>query len=131
MFNGMPMKSEYADATAYDTKDGSEIRELMHPDVHGQSGCRNQSLAEARVAPGATTRLHRHARSEEIYHITAGRGRLRLGDHWLSVAPGDSICITPGTPHQLHNDGAESLVVLCVCAPAYAHDDTELLDRAP
>jgi hypothetical protein len=31
------------------TKDGSGIRELMHPDRHGN---RNQSLAEALVPPG-------------------------------------------------------------------------------
>jgi hypothetical protein len=31
----MNMKSRYADIPAYVTKDGSEIRELMHPAVHG------------------------------------------------------------------------------------------------
>ena len=40
------------------TKDGSEIRELMHPAVHGN---RKQSLAEATVAAGTARRaLHRH-----------------------------------------------------------------------
>jgi hypothetical protein len=46
----------------YVTKDGSEIRELLHPDRHA---VRQQSLAEAVVAPGATTRLHCHKTSEE------------------------------------------------------------------
>jgi len=40
------MKSRHADAAPYVTKDGSEIRELMHPAVHGN---RAQSLAEATV----------------------------------------------------------------------------------
>jgi hypothetical protein len=34
----------------YVTRDGSEIRELMHPGVHGN---RAQSLAEATIGPGA------------------------------------------------------------------------------
>ena len=37
------MKTRYADIPAYITKDGSTIRELMHPSVHGN---RLQSLAD-------------------------------------------------------------------------------------
>ena len=51
------------------TKDGSDIRELMHPDVHGNI---RQSFAEAIVKIGSETILHRHLQSEEIYHITRG-----------------------------------------------------------
>ena len=65
------MKSRYAEIPAYVTKDGSEIRELMHPSVHGN---RRQSLAEATLAPGTRTQLHRHAVTEELYHITSGSG---------------------------------------------------------
>jgi len=115
----------YTSATPYVTKDGSVIRELMHPAVHGNQ---NQSLAEAQVAPGATTALHLHRRSEEIYHVTSGEGVMILGRTQFPVGPGDTICIPPGTPHRLHNTGAETLRVLCCCAPAYSHDDTELLE---
>ena len=45
-----------ADAAAYVTKDGSVVRELMHPHVHGNA---NTSLAEAVVAAGKTTHLHK------------------------------------------------------------------------
>jgi mannose-6-phosphate isomerase-like protein (cupin superfamily) len=118
------MKSSYRDVTPYVTKDGSEIRELMHPDRHGN---RNQSLAEATVSPGRKTALHRHRATEEIYHIARGRGRLTLGTGCFDVAPGDTICIPPGTPHCIENTGKEPLKILCACAPAYAHDDTDLL----
>ena len=57
------MRTRYADIPAYLTKDGSTIRELMHPSVHGN---RQQSLAEATVEPGARTQLHRHALTEEL-----------------------------------------------------------------
>lgn len=70
------MLSRYCKQPPFETKDGSEIRELMHPAVHGN---RNQSLAEARVAPGQTTALHWHRESEELYHVTAGTGLMTLG----------------------------------------------------
>ncbi len=118
------MKTRYAEVPAYDTKDGSSIRELIHPAQHGPGA---QSLAEARVAPGACTRLHRHWRSEEIYHVTAGAGRMRLGNAMFEIRPGDSIRIRPGSAHRLENPGPAPLVVLCCCAPPYAHEDTELI----
>jgi len=118
------MKTRYAAVPAFITKDGSEIRELMHPSTHDS---RAQSLAEAIVASGATTRLHQHHQSEELYHITAGRGRMTLGEDSFDVEMGDTICIPPGTPHCIANTGTEPLRILCCCAPPYAHDDTELL----
>jgi mannose-6-phosphate isomerase-like protein (cupin superfamily) len=118
------MKTRYTDIPACITKDGSEIRELMHPLQHGN---RAQSLAEAIVPAGQTTRLHRHASSEELYHITRGRGQMTLGDTRFDVATGDSVCIPPGTPHCIANTGSGPLHILCCCSPAYAHDDTELL----
>ncbi len=71
---GFSMKTRLADIAPYLTKDGSEIRELMHPDQHGN---RRQSLAEALVPAGKRTLLHRHLTSEELYHITSGEGWLQ------------------------------------------------------
>jgi len=118
------MKTPYNAVPAFITKDGSEIRELMHPSTQGN---RAQSLAEAIVAPGTATRLHRHRLSEELYHVTAGHGRMTLGEEIFEVGPGDTLCIPPGTPHCIANTGTVPLHILCCCAPAYAHDDTELL----
>jgi mannose-6-phosphate isomerase-like protein (cupin superfamily) len=119
------MRTRYDDIPAYRTRDGSEIRELMHPAHHGG---RNQSLAEALVMPGARTRLHRHPVTEEIYHVTAGTGTMTLGDETFEVIPGDSILIPPGTPHCIEAKGSTPLRILCCCSPAYRHEDTELLD---
>lgn len=116
--------THYADITAFITKDGSEIRELLHPASHAVQA---QSFAEALVPPGATTHLHRHRTSEEIYHITAGVGRMRLGERVFDVAAGDSIVIAPGTPHNICNTGSVTLAILCACTPAYADDDTDLV----
>jgi mannose-6-phosphate isomerase-like protein (cupin superfamily) len=104
--------------------DGSEIRELMRPDKHGNA---KQSLAEATVEPGQETVLHKHLRTEELYHITAGRGLMILGEERFEVRAGDTICIPPGTPHCIANSGLEPLRILCCCSPAYSHEDTVLL----
>lgn len=117
-------KTQINNVSAYITKDGSIIRELMHPST---SRVVNQSLAEAVVEPGQTTVLHMHRLTEEIYHITRGQGTLRLGGESFTVTIGDSVVIHPGTPHCITNTGTEALHILCACSPAYSHDDTELL----
>src|SRR5262245_60943109 len=106
---------------AFITKDGSEIRELL---AYRNSSIRNQSLAEARLPVGASTQEHYHAKTEEIYLITAGSGRMRIEGENAEVKAGDAIAIPPGKKHKLWNTGAEPLTLLCCCAPCYEHSDT-------
>src|SRR5438093_10856246 len=103
---------------AFITKDGSEIRELL---AYRNSIIRNQSLAEARLPVGASTQEHYHARTEEIYFITQGRGRMRIEGEIAEVRAGDAIAIAPGKKHKLWNIGEEPLTLLCCCAPCYEH----------
>ena len=121
----MLIKTEYKNVQPYITKDGSLIRELMHPDAHGNS---KQSIAEATVAAGSLTVLHRHHRVEEIYHVIEGFGVVILGSEQAEVTAGDTVCIPPGTRHRIKNIGEKPLKILCCCSPAYSHDDTELLE---
>ncbi len=106
---------------AFETKDGSEIRELL---AHRNSAIRNQSLAEARLAVGQATTEHYHVRTEEIYYITHGTGRMRIGDEIREVRVGDAVAIPPGARHKLWNTGKDPLRLLCCCAPGYEHSDT-------
>ena len=106
---------------AFETKDGSEIRELL---AHRNSAIRNQSLAEARLAVGQATTEHYHVKTEEIYYITQGTGRMRIGDEIREVRVGDAVAIPPGARHKLWNTGTEPLRLLCCCAPGYEHSDT-------
>jgi mannose-6-phosphate isomerase-like protein (cupin superfamily) len=103
------------------TKDGSEIRELL---AHRNSAIRNQSLAEARLPAGASTQEHYHPKTEEIYYITHGIGRMRIENETRAVKAGDAIAIPPGRKHKLWNTGDAPLRLLCCCAPAYEHADT-------
>ncbi|KJU82355.1 cupin [Candidatus Magnetobacterium bavaricum] len=118
------MKTRYKDIAPYVTKDGSEIRELLHPLHHGDMGV---SVAEAVVHAGCLTALHRHIVTEEVYHVTAGRAIMTLGSERLLIEAGDTIYISPGTIHNLENTQDTPLKILCLCHPPYSHDDTELV----
>lgn len=56
---------------------------------------------------------------------------MTLGDKSFPVSGGDTICILPGTPHCIEADATQDLHILCCCSPAYAHDDTEILEGKP
>lgn len=120
------VKTSYPEIPAYITRDGSEIRELMHPGVHGNA---NQSLAEAIIQPGEETALHRHCVTEELYHVTRGAGVMRLGANSFPVAVGDTVLIPHGTAHCIRASGSVPLHILCCCSPAYSDEDTLLLGQ--
>ncbi len=109
------------EVSAFTTKDGSEIRELLAP---RNSELRNLSLAEARVEPGGETAEHFHKSSDEIYYILEGEGIMRIEGEERKVRPGDAIAIPAGRKHKIKNDGDRDLIFLCFCAPSYTHEDT-------
>jgi mannose-6-phosphate isomerase-like protein (cupin superfamily) len=119
------MLTQYENIEPFTTKDGSQIRELMHPRSHDVV---KQSLAEATVPEGGETLLHKHSQTEELYHITQGQGMMRLGEETFAVKAGDTICIAPGTAHNICNTGDEALKILCSCSPPYRDDDTILIE---
>lgn len=112
-------------AAAFITKDGSTIREILAP---RNSAVARQSLAEATLAPGAATQAHYHPLTEELYYLLRGKALMAVEAERRSVGPGDAIAIPPGQRHQIRNVGAEELVFLCCCVPAYEHADTVMCD---
>ena len=114
------------DTPSFTTKDGSEIRELL---AYRNSCIRAQSLAEARLPIGAATQEHYHIKTEEIYYITHGQGRMRVEGELREVKPGDAIAIPSGQKHKIWNVGAETLRLLCMCAPAYEDADTVITEK--
>src|SRR2546425_12169877 len=109
------------DVPAFTTKDGSEIRELL---AHRNSVIRNQSLAEARVPVGGSTLEHYHAKTEEIYYITAGAGRMGIGKEMRGVETGDAIAIAPGSRHKIWDTKNEKPPLLFCSAPGSEQRDT-------
>lgn len=112
-------------AEPFITTDGSEIRELL---AYRNSCIRQQSLAEATIPVGSATKEHYHPKTEEIYYILQGQGRMKMPNEERLVGPLDAIAIPPGIPHKIWNVGSTPLVLLCMCAPAYEHNDTVLLE---
>ena len=70
-----------SETTPFITKDGAEIREILAP---SNSFMKNQSLAEARILPGDTTKQHQHIKSEEIYYILYGNAEMTVVAHPLT-----------------------------------------------
>ncbi|MEI6791770.1 MAG: cupin domain-containing protein [Actinomycetes bacterium] len=112
-------------ADGFVTDDGSTIHELAG---RVSLPTANQSLAQATIEAGGETTEHFHIEAEEIYYLTSGSGRLRLGQDESDVEAGDCVVIPPGTPHKLWNTGTGPLTLLCCCAPAYRHEDTVLVE---
>ena len=108
----------------YITKDKSEIRELIHPEHHPVT---NLSLAEARIQPGKSTEAHRHNETEEIYHVTAGSGEMTVNADKFPINKGDTILLKKGDVHSVTNTSADTLIIICACAPPYTHEDTDLV----
>jgi len=117
-----------SEVPAFITKDSSEIRELL---AWRNSGLRHQSLAEARLPAGGSTQEHYHIKTEEVYFITEGTGRMKIEQEVRDVQAGDAIAIPPGQKHKLWNTGSQTLKLLCCCAPAYEHSDTIITENRP
>ena len=98
----------------FTTKDGSEIRELL---AYRNSSIRNQSLAEATIAVGTATQEHYHPKSEEIYYILSGTGRMKLDGDLRDVGPLDAIAIPPGARHKIWNTGKTPLSCFAAAHP--------------
>jgi mannose-6-phosphate isomerase-like protein (cupin superfamily) len=108
-------------AEPFTTADGSTIRELLGIPT---APVRNQSLAEATLAPGQATERHYHRQAEEIYFLLEGSGTMEVDGEESRVGPGDAVLIPPHSWHRIRADGGASLRFLCCCAPAYRHEDT-------
>lgn len=81
------------------------------------------SIARATIKPGVTTKAHQLKGIQEIYIITAGQGKVCVGDlEPTDVTVGDVVVIPPMTSQKVENTGKEDLVFYCVCAPRFTQD---------
>ena len=115
----------YTQIEPFTTLDGSDIREWAG---RVSAPAQNQSLAEATIPVGGATTAHYHRVTEELYLVTAGRGRLVIDGEERELEEGDCALIAPGARHKVFNVGVEPLRIVCACAPAYSDADTRLLE---
>jgi len=107
---------------AYVTKDGSLIRELVHPFFEPGLG---MSLAEAVVEAGGRTEAHFHTSFDEIYYCLEGAGVLYVNGESYPFSPGVFHLMRKGAMHFL--TATTRIRLLCFCSPAYSHEETILL----
>lgn len=99
------------------------IREWINDDA-----VPGMSLADARVAPGVTTELHR-LDVAEWYSIRQGEGLMEVGDDPpFRVSAGDTVVIPAGTPQRITNAGSGDLLLQCVCIPRFTPQSYEPLE---
>jgi mannose-6-phosphate isomerase-like protein (cupin superfamily) len=88
------------------------------------------SIAQARVQPGVTTRLHRLHGITERYVILSGRGRFEADAlPPQDVGPGDVVFILPMCAQRIANTGQDDLIFLALCTPRFVPEAYEDVDE--
>ena len=84
-----------------------------------------------RIEPGAKTPVSYHARSEELYLVTAGNGTAWLGGKEFPLKAGTFLRLPPGTSHAFEA-GPDGLEMLDIHTPGCWPDhDTFFVGEAP
>ena len=87
------------------------------------------SIAQARVAPGVTTRWHRLTDTIERYVIISGTGLVEVGELAATeVNPGDVVLIPALCRQRICNTGNQDLVFLAICSPRFTNTCYEDLE---
>ncbi len=115
---------DVADVAPMTAADGSELREILHPERDGVAI--GYSLALATVEPGERTLPHRLT-SSEVYYLLSGTGRMRVGDQVTPVHAGNGVYVPPGSTQWIENTGRIDLTFLCIVDPAWREEDEEVV----
>ncbi len=84
----------------------------------------NHSLARIVIPPGKSSTNHHHRVSEETYYILEGEGQMQVNGKDFTLKSGQTCFLSAGDIHQIENRGAEDLVFLAVCVPAWVPGDS-------
>ena len=80
------------------------------------------SITWVDVEPGAEQKPHSHA-PQQVYVITRGTGRMRVGDEEREVREGHMAFIPPEIEHGIVNTGDEVLTYVSAATPAFPVTD--------
>ena len=94
----------------------------------GQIRClieeKDGAAAEVHHVQIQDARLHYHERTDEVYHVIAGRGTMELDGEEVELHPGVVVYVPRGVRHKAKGD----LTVLVVCIPPGVLDDVHELE---
>ncbi len=116
---------DVAEIASMTAGDGSELRELLHPDRDDVD--LRYSLACAVVKPGQRSFRHRLDLSE-VYYIIFGSATMHVGDESQQVHAGHCIYIPPGEEQWIENTGRIDLAFLCTVDPPWSPEHETVLE---
>lgn len=82
------------------------------------------------VAPGQTSKTHRHNEAETVLYILDGAGHISVGDQRIPVVRGDRLRIGKAVFHNVSTDDS-SLTFLSVQTPPILDKSTGRFDLEP
>jgi mannose-6-phosphate isomerase-like protein (cupin superfamily) len=68
----------------------------------------------AELPDGSAVGLHTHSRTEELYFIVKGRGRLRVNDQVYEVSPGDLMMMSLFGQHSIEPLDGEAIEMVVI-----------------
>jgi mannose-6-phosphate isomerase-like protein (cupin superfamily) len=83
------------------------------------------SVTWVEVAPGSEQKPHCHD-PQQVYVITGGQGRMKVGEDEREVREGQMVFIPPNQEHGIVNTGEETLTYVSAATPAF--EVTDLYD---
>lgn len=102
----------------------------LNTDLAKQLGASELGARLWRLEPGQASTRHKHGRTEELYLLLEGTGRVRIGDEEpLTLAPLDSFLVEPPTVRQLFNDTDADQLWLVVGAPQELANTLEMSEE--
>jgi mannose-6-phosphate isomerase-like protein (cupin superfamily) len=87
------------------------------------SGATKISFAKLIIRPGEKSRTHYHKKTEEIYYILSGTGKIIINNKSFNIGPGHAILLPLGSHHQIINKGDNDLIFVCADAPVFDPSD--------
>ncbi len=84
----------------------------------------DEAAAEVHHLEITDAKLHYHQRTDEIYYIIGGQGRMRLDDAEIELRPGSVVYVPRGVKHKAWGQ----LEVLVVCIPRGVLSDVHELE---
>lgn len=109
-------------------RESNQMR-VLNTDLAKQLEARSLGARMWRLRPGQASTKHRHPAQEELYVLLEGRGRIRVGEEALELAPLDSLLVEPDTVRQVFNDTDADALWLVVGAPPEAVSSTLEMDE--
>jgi len=102
---------------------GVQLQELVG-EVAPKAKSGRLSVAQFLLEPGRSSGMSFNHRSEEVFWVASGSGRVHLGSDVRPVSAGSVVFIPPGLAHAIEANADSTLTFLAISAPAFTPKDS-------